>query len=178
MLSILKGTILNTRQKEPYKSSLLTVFVQSNVCHWNFKNQKKSFSEWSKELWGRVQFWRVGRSTTNEVLFHGWPQCHVDYFLIVSFQTSTFKTPRKTRCVTKQVAKVKRSSVRKGDTDVWMCDQLVVPPLPPSYLHGCGIIDVKYTLEVNHQLVSQEEVTCSFISTRMALKLGIHMTRL
>ena len=76
-------------------------------------------------------------------MFSIWP-----YLGIVLFQTSTFTTPTKTRKVTKQIAKLKRSSISKGDTDVWMSDQLVVPAIPPSYLHGCGIIDVEYTLEV------------------------------
>ncbi|KAI8777174.1 arrestin domain-containing protein 3-like [Biomphalaria glabrata] len=62
--------------------------------------------------------------------------------------TTTFHTPIKSRSVTQQVASIQHGSLRHGDNDTWEGDPLVLPPVPPSYMIGCGIIDVRYTLEL------------------------------
>lgn len=36
-----------------------------------------------------------------------------------------------------------------GDADVWARENFLVPPLPPSGLPMCRIIDIKYTLHVS-----------------------------
>lgn len=38
--------------------------------------------------------------------------------------------------------------VPAGETEIWT-DRIQVPPLPPSFLMGCSIIDINYNLEVN-----------------------------
>lgn len=37
--------------------------------------------------------------------------------------------------------------VPAGETEIWT-DRIQVPPLPPSFLMGCSIIDINYNLEV------------------------------
>lgn len=37
--------------------------------------------------------------------------------------------------------------VPAGETEIW-ADRIQVPPLPPSFLMGCSIIDINYNLEV------------------------------
>lgn len=38
--------------------------------------------------------------------------------------------------------------VQPGETETWTGDRLMIPPLPPSFLVGCKIIDINYYLEV------------------------------
>lgn len=35
-------------------------------------------------------------------------------------------------------------TVGKGDSDYWRGEQITVPPLPSTGLHGCNIIDIMY----------------------------------
>ncbi|XP_005101122.1 arrestin domain-containing protein 3 [Aplysia californica] len=62
--------------------------------------------------------------------------------------TTTFHTPIKSRTVTHQVAKLHHGSIPSGGSDAWEGDRLVLPPLPPSYMIGCNVMDVRYTLEL------------------------------
>ncbi|XP_041372265.1 arrestin domain-containing protein 3-like [Gigantopelta aegis] len=59
-----------------------------------------------------------------------------------------FHTPGKSRSVTQQVCKMKHGQVPAGETDLWEGEKMVIPPLPPSFLLGCNIIDIKYTIEL------------------------------
>ncbi|XP_041373505.1 arrestin domain-containing protein 3-like [Gigantopelta aegis] len=60
-----------------------------------------------------------------------------------------FHATTKSRTVSRQVAKISHGLIEPGDTDIWVAnrDRLVLPPLPPSYLRGCTIIDIQYILE-------------------------------
>ncbi|GFR92183.1 arrestin domain-containing protein 3 [Elysia marginata] len=62
--------------------------------------------------------------------------------------TTTFHTPTKTRTVTQTVARMHHGSLRSGGSASWDGDRLVLPPLPPSYMIGCSIMTIKYTLEL------------------------------
>ncbi|XP_067665042.1 arrestin domain-containing protein 3-like [Haliotis asinina] len=55
---------------------------------------------------------------------------------------ATAKTKPKTHCY----AKLKHGEIKQGDTDYWNGERLEVPPLMPSFLRGCRIINVKYFL--------------------------------
>ncbi|XP_067664748.1 arrestin domain-containing protein 3-like [Haliotis asinina] len=59
---------------------------------------------------------------------------------------TTFRVKHKTKYKQNKVAKLKHGSILMGEHDYWNGDQLVIPPLPPSYLRCCSIIDVKYIL--------------------------------
>lgn len=41
--------------------------------------------------------------------------------------------------------------VPAGVTEIW-ADRIQVPPLPPSFLMGCSIIDINYNLEVKKNI--------------------------
>ncbi|XP_053405210.1 arrestin domain-containing protein 3-like isoform X2 [Mercenaria mercenaria] len=63
--------------------------------------------------------------------------------------TALYKTTTMCRSTTKQICKVKRDrKFGRGESITWFCDQLVIPPVPPSCLIGCSIISIKYTLEL------------------------------
>ncbi|XP_052282969.1 arrestin domain-containing protein 3-like isoform X2 [Dreissena polymorpha] len=63
--------------------------------------------------------------------------------------TTLFRTDLDCRSTTQQVCKVKRKQkIGRGEEVTWFCEDLVVPPLPPSCLIGCSIISIKYTLEL------------------------------
>ena len=36
-----------------------------------------------------------------------------------------------------------------GETQMWQNEELEIPSVPPSRLHGCQIIDIKYHLHVS-----------------------------
>nr|KAG5705960.1 hypothetical protein BaRGS_010850 [Batillaria attramentaria] len=67
---------------------------------------------------------------------------------VALLMTVMYHTPTKSRAMTQQVIKVKHGPIPAGESDTWEDEKLAIPPLPPSYLNGCSIIDVKYTLEV------------------------------
>lgn len=63
--------------------------------------------------------------------------------------TTLFRTLTQCRSTTQQICKVKRDrKFGRGESITWFCDQLVIPPVPPSCLIGCNIISIKYTLEL------------------------------
>ncbi|XP_059165749.1 arrestin domain-containing protein 17-like [Physella acuta] len=62
---------------------------------------------------------------------------------------STFRATNKTKIVVRNVARVTRPPIEKQSEDTWSGEELVIPPLPPSFLAGCNIIDVRYVLQLN-----------------------------
>jgi len=53
-----------------------------------------------------------------------------------------------TRSDYKDVCTVQHGPIEPHSTDVWEGDKLFIPPIPPSYLMNCNIINIDYTLEV------------------------------
>ncbi|XP_014778420.1 arrestin domain-containing protein 3 [Octopus bimaculoides] len=47
---------------------------------------------------------------------------------------------------------VNHPSIPPGETDVWSGDTMLVPPLSPSNLEGCNVIDIKYFLVLHVKL--------------------------
>ena len=47
------------------------------------------------------------------------------------------------------VAEKRHGGIKPGQSDSWSDDTLVVPPLPPSGLVGCNLIDIHYILKVS-----------------------------
>lgn len=62
--------------------------------------------------------------------------------------TTIFHATTKSRSSTNEVAKVLHQDVQPGETETWTGDRLMIPPLPPSFLVGCSIIDINYYLEL------------------------------
>ncbi|KAL5005445.1 hypothetical protein ScPMuIL_018901 [Solemya velum] len=61
---------------------------------------------------------------------------------------TTFHATTKSRSTSKDIVKVTRGEIAAGGSDYWTGERLVIPPLPPSYLAGCQIIDIQYILEL------------------------------
>ncbi|CAL1533646.1 unnamed protein product [Lymnaea stagnalis] len=62
---------------------------------------------------------------------------------------TTFRATTKSRTTTAEVARVTRPGIAGHSEDSWTGEQLVIPPLPPSFLVGCNIIDIHYILQLN-----------------------------
>ncbi|CAG5135197.1 unnamed protein product [Candidula unifasciata] len=69
---------------------------------------------------------------------------YVDLKMITMYHATT-----KSRMQTREVARVTRPAIEAYGQDQWNGEQLVIPPLPPSFLAGCRIIDVRYVLQLN-----------------------------
>ncbi|CAH1798043.1 unnamed protein product [Owenia fusiformis] len=61
-------------------------------------------------------------------------------------QIIAFHATRKTRHSTNTIQTLQKGEIDAGGTESWENVQLVVPPLPPSHLVGCRIIDIRYIL--------------------------------
>ncbi|XP_046337176.2 arrestin domain-containing protein 2-like isoform X1 [Haliotis rufescens] len=59
-----------------------------------------------------------------------------------------YHTIRKSRTSSRVVARLMHGEIQKGGHDYWNGDQLVIPPLPPSLLVGCNIIDIGYIVQL------------------------------
>ena len=78
--------------------------------------------------------------------------------IIVSFQyidfygrhESLFGTgDLKPKSETEVVAEMKQPEIEAGKTFLWENLNLRIPPLPPSRLAGCSIIDIRYVIKVS-----------------------------
>lgn len=54
----------------------------------------------------------------------------------------------KTRKLRKEIAKITHPGVDGGASVIWRDSILTIPPVPPSFLEGCKIIDIRYFLKV------------------------------
>ena len=66
-------------------------------------------------------------------------------------QVTVFHATSKSRTVSKEVGRVTEGAIEPGQSFSWEGQQFVLPPLPPSYLVGCRIIDVRYILQVSRR---------------------------
>lgn len=49
----------------------------------------------------------------------------------------------------RELAVIARGKIRAGGTDKWQNESLYVPPLPPTNLRGCHLINIKYDVFVS-----------------------------
>ncbi|XP_046556419.1 arrestin domain-containing protein 3-like [Haliotis rubra] len=63
-------------------------------------------------------------------------------------QVTMFHATTKTRTSSRVIAKLKHGEIDEGGHDYWNGDQLVIPPVPPSFLAGCNIIDIRYFVQL------------------------------
>lgn len=49
---------------------------------------------------------------------------------------------------TRELASVSRGKIRPGEGEEWLNEQMYVPPLPPTNLRGCHLINVLYHVYV------------------------------
>lgn len=52
----------------------------------------------------------------------------------------------------RELAVIARGKIRAGGYDRWQNESLYVPPLPPTNLEGCHLIDIKYDVFVSYLL--------------------------
>ncbi|KAK7473588.1 hypothetical protein BaRGS_00035191 [Batillaria attramentaria] len=69
---------------------------------------------------------------------------YIDLRMITMFHATS-----KSRTVTKEIGRMTERPIEEGKSFSWEGQQFVLPPLPPSYLVGCRIIDVRYVLQLN-----------------------------
>lgn len=50
----------------------------------------------------------------------------------------------------RELAVIARGKIRAGGTDKWQNESLYVPPLPPTNLRGCHLINIKYDVFVSN----------------------------
>ena len=74
--------------------------------------------------------------------------CHIYTSMYVLFQITTFHAEGSTHTETKEIARLSKPGINEHHQGSWTGDQLVIPPLPPSFLRGCAIIDIRYWLKV------------------------------
>ncbi|XP_050403342.1 arrestin domain-containing protein 3 [Patella vulgata] len=63
--------------------------------------------------------------------------------------TVNYHSRTKTRTLTDTVSTICHGPILRGDSDTWNGDLLPIPPLPPSGLRGCRIMDITYTVTLN-----------------------------
>ena len=66
------------------------------------------------------------------------------------FQIVCYKSRDKTRRDVGTVCELSRGEIRPGDSCLWNDEVLEVPPLPPTRLDFCSIINLSYCLEVRY----------------------------
>lgn len=49
----------------------------------------------------------------------------------------------------RELAVIARGKIRAGSADKWQNESLYVPPLPPTNLEGCHLIDIRYDVFVS-----------------------------
>lgn len=68
--------------------------------------------------------------------------------LIFFFQTITYYAEGSQKKEHRKVAELKRPEIKPGDDDIWANVEVTIPPLPPSHLEYCRIIDIEYEFKV------------------------------
>ncbi|XP_014665524.1 PREDICTED: arrestin domain-containing protein 3-like isoform X2 [Priapulus caudatus] len=61
---------------------------------------------------------------------------------------TTFSARSKTRSVSKVIGFISKGEIKRREGETWTNEPLRVPPLPPSKLVGCNIIDIDYFVDV------------------------------
>ena len=64
-------------------------------------------------------------------------------------QTVTYHATSKSKTVNNVVNQMMHGKIEGGGTDIWMNEKLHIPAVPPSYLQGCNIIDIRYYVMVS-----------------------------
>ncbi|XP_013417446.1 arrestin domain-containing protein 3 [Lingula anatina] len=68
----------------------------------------------------------------------------MDRVMFVLRQSIAFHATTKTRYSSKNVLNIVKGEVAPGDSEAWRNETIIIPPIPPSELVGCRIIDIQY----------------------------------
>ncbi|CAL1543559.1 unnamed protein product [Lymnaea stagnalis] len=75
---------------------------------------------------------------------HTWVKSYVVLKMVTTFHATT-----KSRTIVTEVARGAHPRITNNGEDNWTGEELIIPPLPPSFLVGCKIIDIHYILQLN-----------------------------
>ena len=64
-------------------------------------------------------------------------------------QRTVFHATTKSKTQSKVVGTIKKEEIEPGGTAVWSGETFLIPPLPPSQLINCRIIDISYAIVVS-----------------------------
>ncbi|KAK6176677.1 hypothetical protein SNE40_014930 [Patella caerulea] len=99
---------------------------------------------------------RLGYVPGESIRLYGEVNNGSDRLIISSYveliMTVNYHAMSRNKSVTKSLARVQHGFIDGGDSDIWNGDLLHIPPLPPSDLRGCRIIDINYTLSLTVEL--------------------------
>ncbi|XP_062597207.1 arrestin domain-containing protein 17-like [Saccostrea cucullata] len=156
----IKGTIykpwkFDYTTKRPFTvNALLDLNTQPNSACWT-RNQQSKFLCClcckSGPITGMLKLDRVGYVPGEAITFNAEIQnmtssvCGVHVKL---YMTTVFHATTKSKTTTSEIARVVHQDIQPGETETWSGDSLVIPPLPPSFLVGCKIIDINYFFEL------------------------------
>ncbi|XP_050735692.1 arrestin domain-containing protein 3-like isoform X5 [Eriocheir sinensis] len=62
-------------------------------------------------------------------------------------QITTYYAEGRTKKERRKVAEIKRGVIEPGKEDIWSAVEMTIPPLPPSNLEYCRIIDIDYEFQ-------------------------------
>ena len=69
--------------------------------------------------------------------------------LLFLLQYTTYRTHGgSTKHEKTEVARLDHEGMEPNHSDIWSGERIQVPPLPPSHLMGCSLIDIDYYIEV------------------------------
>ena len=74
-------------------------------------------------------------------------------FCFARCQVVSFHATTKTRSMADTVIEYKHGELKAGGNEQWIRQSIPIPPLPPSNLIYCNIIDVRYYVIVSTQAV-------------------------
>ncbi|KAK6174917.1 hypothetical protein SNE40_013476 [Patella caerulea] len=96
---------------------------------------------------------RLGYVPGEDIRIHGEISNHSRRKMTSSFaevrMTVQYHTPSKTKTKKKSLSKICHGPIQAGGDDIWNGEVLGIPPVPPSNLRGCDIIDITYTVTLN-----------------------------
>uniref|UniRef100_A0A0L8H2D9 Arrestin C-terminal-like domain-containing protein n=1 Tax=Octopus bimaculoides TaxID=37653 RepID=A0A0L8H2D9_OCTBM len=104
----------------------------------------------SGPLSAHVNLYRTGYVSGEKILINA-EICNMSNRDITSSKASldmviSFHATTKTKTVHQHVASVMQGGIQPGESDYWNQVALLIPPLPPSHLIYCNIIDIRYIL--------------------------------
>jgi len=68
---------------------------------------------------------------------------------VTLIQYVTLKVQGSTKRKRNNICKCRRGPIAPGQTDQWQGETLEIPDIPPSYLTGCGLIDIQYVVQLS-----------------------------
>ncbi|KAL4219577.1 hypothetical protein ACF0H5_022151 [Mactra antiquata] len=76
----------------------------------------------------------------------------INCVFVILIRTTTYIAGSLRRSFDVCVGGLKHSDIETGGSDIWNGDKLHIPPVPPSFLPGCNIIDIQYFVKIEVNL--------------------------